>query len=205
MPMPTRPADADSQRPTPSSRLGADERRYLLGAARRAITHAIATGHALRVADLASPVSPSLERPGAAFVTLRAKTRRLRGCIGEILPGRPLLESVLDNAVRAALHDSRFPVVEAEELPELTIEVSVLTRPVAVTSALQIEVGRHGVLLEMDEQRAVFLPQVATEQRWDREQLLTQLSLKAGLDADAWRENAQLSVFEAEKFAEADL
>lgn len=204
MPPSNRPRGSATERPAPHAPLTTAERRELLRAARRSIAHAIATGDVPTASELCVRSAPILEHPAAAFVTIRAANRRLRGCVGEIFAERPLLESVLDNAVGAALHDRRFPPVDAGELAHLTLEVSVLTPPVSVSSPAEIEVGRHGVLLEDGDHRAVFLPQVALEQGWDRDQLLTQLALKAGLDAEAWRDGAQLCVFEAEKFAETD-
>ena len=73
----------------------------------------------------------------------------------------------------------------------------------SVASAAAIEVGRHGVLLEKAGRRAVFLPQVAPEQGWNRDELLAQLCAKGGLPGDCWRSGARLSTFEAEVFREA--
>ena len=81
---------------------------------------------------------------------------------------------------------------------------SLLTPPRPIGSVEEFEVGRHGIMMESGGRRAVFLPQVATEQGWDRDELLAQLSLKAGLPADAWRHDAELSVFAAEVFGETD-
>ncbi|MCU0766977.1 MAG: AmmeMemoRadiSam system protein B [Gammaproteobacteria bacterium] len=138
--------------------------------------------------------------PSGAFVTLK-EGRSLRGCIGYVAPIKPLWEAVLDNAEAAALRDPRFAPVRPDELGRLTLEVSVLTDPEPIADWHDFEVGRHGVVLEKAGRRAVFLPDVATEQGWDRAQTLTQLARKAGLPPDAWREGARLSVFTNHKYA----
>jgi uncharacterized protein (TIGR00296 family) len=94
--------------------------------------------------------------------------------------------------------------VTADECRKLTIEISVLTPPAPVAGYEAIRVGTDGVVLQKQGRSAVFLPQVATEQGWNREQMLTQLALKAGLPPNAWREGATFLVFQAEVFGEAD-
>ena len=126
----------------------------------------------------------------------------LRGCIGEILPRRSLVEAVAARAVDSALHDPRFPPVEERELDGLRVEVSALTPPKRVASWSDIVLGRDGMTLEKDGRFAVFLPQVAPEQGWDLPTTLSYLSQKAGLPADAWREGATFETFQAEVFHE---
>jgi hypothetical protein len=115
-------------------------------------------------------------------------------------PKRPLIEAVASVAVSAALHDPRFPPLTEPELERVRISISVLgaMHPATVD---QIVVGRHGVQLERGDRRSVFLPQVATEQGWSRERLLTELAVKAGLPGHAWRD-ATFRIFESEAFAE---
>jgi AmmeMemoRadiSam system protein B/AmmeMemoRadiSam system protein A len=134
-----------------------------------------------------------------AFVTLR-RNGRLRGCIGYVAPIKPVWQAVLDNAEAAAVRDHRFPAVQPSELDELDVEVSVLTEPVPIARLSEFEVGRHGIILVKDGRRAVFLPDVAVEQGWDREQTLTRLAQKAGLPPDAWRDGAQYFVFTNHKY-----
>ena len=105
-------------------------------------------------------------------------------------------------AFAAAFHDRRFRPVTLEELPRLSIEISVLTPVQRVGSPGEIRVGRDGVLLEKDGRQAVFLPQVATEQGWGRDEMLDQLCRKAGLPPGSWRDGARISVFQAEVFRE---
>lgn len=144
-------------------------------------------------------VYEELQKPCGAFVTLN-KNGMLRGCIGEIIANRPVLNVVYDRAISAALHDTRFNPVRAEEFGSLEIEVSVLSIPTPIDSYRDIIIGRDGVILQKDGHSAVFLPQVATEQGWDIPTMLTQLSLKAGLPADAWKEGASFQVFQAQIF-----
>jgi len=138
-----------------------------------------------------------------AFVTLTRKDGGgLRGCIGEIEARRPLAEAVAARAADAALRDPRFPPVREGELAGLRVEVSALTPETPVGSWRDIVLGRDGVTLEKDGRFAVFLPQVAPEQGWDLETTLEELSLKAGLDGDAWRAGARFGTFRADVFHE---
>lgn len=134
---------------------------------------------------------------GAAFVTLKEKNGRLRGCIGTIQAYMPLYRSVIQNGVSAAVKDPRFRPVSPEELPDLDVEVTVLSPLEPVGSAREIEVGRHGVYLEAAGRSSVFLPQVPVEQGWNLDTYLAELALKAGLPADGWK-RAKLYRFSAE-------
>jgi AmmeMemoRadiSam system protein A len=113
------------------------------------------------------------------------------------------LDTAVVQAAVWATRDPRFPPLEVGELDEIEVEVSLLSpsRPVAGPSA--IEVGTHGVVLSKGRHTAVFLPQVAVEQRWNRRQMLDQLARKAGLPADGWRDGARFEVFTAQVFQEA--
>ena len=142
-------------------------------------------------------------RPSGVFVTL-TKEGQLRGCLGQIYAMAPLYKGVMRQVVESAVRDNRFPPVEAFELGELSISISALTEPRPVASHDEIVLGRHGIILDKDGRRALFLPQVAPEQGWSLEQTLTFLSRKAGLPDDAWRQGAAFSVFEAEVVDEAE-
>jgi AmmeMemoRadiSam system protein A len=131
-----------------------------------------------------------------------AGEEELRGCIGRIEPDLPLEEAVCEAAVDAALHDDRFEPVTLDELGRIEIEVTVLSRPRPVASWREIVIGAHGIILEKDRRRALFLPQVATEQGWSLEETLAALSRKAGLGVAAWKENASFSVFTGQVFRE---
>ncbi len=136
-----------------------------------------------------------------AFVTLK-REGHLRGCIGSIYPHQPLWEAVVSNAINAAVNDRRFPNVELKELAALHIEISVLTPPREIAKPEEFQVGKQGIILEKNTRRAVFLPQVAPEQGWDRDETLNHLARKAGLPAEAWREGTRFWVFEAQVFGE---
>jgi AmmeMemoRadiSam system protein B/AmmeMemoRadiSam system protein A len=181
--------------------LTADERAFLVRLARRAAA-AAATSEppcdpAVVAAELGLALSPRLLAPRGAFVTLH-RGGQLRGCIGFIEPVAPLVRAVVDNAMSAAVRDSRFPPLREDELDDLEVEVSALTPLREVSGPREIIPGRHGILLRRGRRQAVFLPQVATEQGWDLATTLDHLALKAGLPADAWREGCTFEVFEAE-------
>jgi AmmeMemoRadiSam system protein B/AmmeMemoRadiSam system protein A len=156
----------------------------------------------------ASPHDPAVSTALAgAFVTLNHRGKkpgdpgRLRACMGVIEARQPLEDAVVQAAVWAA-RDPRFPPLTADELEGLDIEVSVLSPAHPVAGAGDIVVGRDGVILEKGGHRALFLPQVAVEQKWDRTTMLDSLARKAGLPANWWREGAEFQVFTAEVFGE---
>lgn len=182
--------------------LNADEQRFLLELARRVIREVAAGREAPRVDAFPDRVSAEkLRTPTGVFVTL-TEGGDLRGCIGHIIAQAPLVDAVIDNAINAAFDDPRFSPVTAPEVDRLHIEISVLTPLRAIAGPEEIVVGRDGVLLERGGRRAVFLPQVAPEQGWDRDTMLDHLSMKAGLPRGAWREGARFQVFQAFVFGE---
>jgi AmmeMemoRadiSam system protein A len=174
-----------------------DERDALLAIAREAIT-AWAMGAAVASQD----TTPRRERRAGAFVTLHARGE-LRGCIGYVEADRPLTDVVARCAVSAASSDPRFPPVSASELTLIHIEVSVLgpLEPVALID--EVEVGRHGLVVESGPRRGLLLPQVAPEWGWDAATFVAQTCRKAGLPPDAWpSRGATLLRFEADVFGE---
>jgi AmmeMemoRadiSam system protein A len=122
------------------------------------------------------------------FVTLHVG-KRLRGCIGVIQPKELLGESIARCAASAALEDPRFSKMRPGELRDLDIEVSLLS-PLERVQLENIEIGKHGLLIEQDFHRGLLLPQVAIEHHLDKEQFLTETCYKAGLRGDAWRSPA---------------
>lgn len=141
---------------------------------------------------------------GGVFVTLRNR-RRLRGCIGEFRPGRDLADAVRRMA-QAVLGDPRFDdhPVALRELPELTVEISVLS-PMILTQAPETLIpGVHGVYIRRGGRGGCFLPQVATEQGWDARQMLSYCCAhKAGLAADAWKDpETEVHLFTADVLEE---
>ena len=189
-------------RPVPdgSGPLGPDDKRVLLRVARETIRMYLDAD----TAPFPRAGSARLLRDAGVFVTLR-KRGDLRGCIGRLQADRSLLPLVASMALESALNDTRFSPVRATELKDLEVEVSVLTPMKKIAGPADIVVGRDGVVLRMGDRSAVFLPQVANEQGWQREELLDNLSLKAGLPARAWREKgATFLTFQADVFKESD-
>jgi len=152
-----------------------------------------------RLEELATPSDVPDECCGV-FVTLH-HGERLRGCIGHIEALDPLVQTVRECAVAAALRDPRFRPVTPDELADLRIEISVLS-PFFDISPEQIEVGVHGLFISRGAQRGLLLPQVAVHWKWDRERFLNETCRKAGLDEDAWRHGAKIQAFTAQVFAE---
>lgn len=186
-----------------SSALSTQDQQALLTLARETISYYLARQKAPAPEDLGIEISDSMKDKRAAFVTLK-KQGQLRGCIGDIIPSVPLYQSIINNAIHAATHDTRFHSVTSSELQDLHVEISALTAPKSVPSYKDIRVGTDGVILQKDAHSAVFLPQVAPEQGWDVTQTLTHLALKAGLPSDGWKENTRFLVFQAEVFGECE-
>ncbi len=195
--------------------LSENDKKQLLTLARKTITRYLKDKQVPESTEAGITISEAMRVPRAAFVTLKKnalvqksvkekpqEVSLLRGCIGDIFPRRPLYKSVIGNAINAAVHDRRFRPVTIDECNDITIEISALTAPKPISSADEIRIGIDGVVLNKDGRSAVFLPQVATEQGWDLNQMLTNLSLKAGLTGDAWKEGASFLVFQAVVFGE---
>jgi AmmeMemoRadiSam system protein B/AmmeMemoRadiSam system protein A len=141
-------------------------------------------------------ITPLLKTNMATFVTLKIQGG-LRGCIGSLAPVEALYRSVHNNAVNAALQDPRFSPVQPRELPRIELDVSVLSPIRDIPSIANFKIGQQGIILEKGRYRAVYLPEVATEQGWSVEETLSSLSQKAGLPPDAWRAGATFKVFES--------
>ncbi|MBA7622001.1 hypothetical protein ES703_29372 [subsurface metagenome] len=180
-----------------------EDKKELLSLARKTIVYALRNRRVPQASELGVTISDAMRCPHAAFVTLK-KNSQLRGCIGDIFPQRPLYKSVILNAINACVNDKRFPAVAEAECKDITIEISALTAPKPVGSPGDIRTGIDGVVLNKEGHSAVFLPQVAPEQGWDVSQMLTRLSLKAGLPEDAWKEGASFLVFQAVVFGEEE-
>jgi AmmeMemoRadiSam system protein A len=178
--------------------LSEDDRRSLLALARRAIGDAVS----LQKSAEALPQNGVFAEKRGVFVTLHARGR-LRGCIGVIEAFEPLGESIARCAANAALRDPRFPPVQVEDIPELQIELSLLS-PLELILPENIEIGNHGLLISQGSKRGLLLPQVAVEHRLGREQFLDETCRKAGLNAKAWQEpETRILGFTCEVFAES--
>ncbi len=183
-----------------SEPFSAAEKSALLRLARQAMEQAIVKRVRKPEVDTRR-LPPRLVENGAAFVTL-TEGGQLRGCIGSIEADEPLALNVAHNAISAATGDPRFVPVGAEELPRIHIEINVLKPPFRIHGIAEFVHGKHGIILEKNGRRALFLPEVMVEQRWTPEETLVHLCLKAGLPRDAWRSNCTLYCFETEAFGE---
>jgi AmmeMemoRadiSam system protein A len=181
-------------------RLSNDDCRALLDLARKAISTAVIEKQILDI----PPYSAALAHPEGAFVTLR-RNGKLRGCVGQVDSPGPLAETVMLAAISAALHDSRFPEVQVDELERLEIEISVLSIPEPILPEA-IVIGLHGLLIVNGEKRGLLLPQVAGERKWSAEQFLEETCAKADLPPDTWREaSTHILAFTAKVFSEAGI
>ena len=189
-------------------RFTAGQRATLLQVARCALTNCLVRGLPPRSAAHGAAAGACVEggsllTDAACFVTLwQGQHGNLRGCRGEYTPQRPLLHAVAHMALAAALDDPRFPPLDAAELPQLRIEISVLS-PLSPIQPGAVQIGRHGLLLAVGSKRALLLPEVAVEHHLGREALLEALCAKAGLPTGAWRDpDAGLWSFETEAWEE---
>jgi len=175
-----------------------EQRARLLEMARESIACLLDYGFA----PLYKVTDEELLHLSGAFVTLKEEGR-LRGCIGYILPRRPLYLAVQSAALAAAFQDPRFPPLAREELDKVEIEISVLSPLHRLDDPEKLEVGKHGIMIVKGGASGLLLPQVAVEEGWDREEFLRGVCHKAGLPEDAWKDkDAELYVFTAEVFGE---
>ena len=176
------------------------DKQYLLQLARETLHSYFST----ETVPVPRHAEGALAEMRGAFVTLRVGGR-LRGCIGRMSSDQPLPQTIAAVVLQSALEDSRFPPLSSRELPGVEIEISALTQSRPVPGPKSIRPGVDGVVLRKGGRSAVFLPQVATEQGWGVDMLLTQLCRKAGLPDSAWQEQGtQLMTFQAEVFSEAE-
>jgi AmmeMemoRadiSam system protein A len=178
-------------------RLDIDQQRFLLKLARDAIRYRLESEKSLPI----TVEEGSLKEKRGAFVTLK-RGDELRGCIGYPLPEDPLYLTIMEAAVLAATHDHRFPPLTLEELPEIRIEISVLTLPHKIDNVSEIVLGEHGIIVSQGLNRGLLLPQVPVEWDWDLDTYLQHGCLKAGLESDAWKKGAEIQVFSALVFSE---
>lgn len=179
--------------------LDKDARQEALKIARKTLEEYLTNGKIPSI----SFKNPQLSQPLGCFVTLR-KHGELRGCIGEFEPKDPLWKVIQRMAIAAATEDPRFSPVSAEELKDIKIEISVMTPKRKIDDWRQIELGKHGVVVQKGFRSGTFLPQVAQETGWSLEEFLSQLCWqKAGLPPDCYKDpSVNLYVFEAQVFEE---
>jgi len=189
--------------------LSIEARRALLTVARSAVEAAV-RGEPAPVFPpeaRAGTVGDELAEPRGCFVTLKTRGR-LRGCLGHFEADAPARERVREMARASALDDPRFAGdrIRPDELGDVQIEVSVLHPREKVDDPLSIEIGRDGIYVRRGARAGCFLPQVATETGWTKEEFLSNCcSHKAGLAPDAWRDpDTEVLRFKAEVFGDGD-
>jgi MEMO1 family protein len=177
--------------------LSQEEKDELLRIAKSSVESAVRDG---KLFSCPAPKLPALAIDRGAFVTLK-ELGELRGCIGHIHAAEPLYLTVRDVAAHAALRDPRFIPVSKPELDKLTYEISVLSPLRHASDISLIRVGLHGLVVRKGDTQGLLLPQVATENKWDRLTFVRETCLKAGLPAEAWRDaDTDLFLFTAVVF-----
>jgi len=176
------------------------EKEALICLCRCALECFLKEGRTPSVREVGIEITPALKRKSSAFVTL-TNAGRLRGCMGYTMRDVPLCEVVMATT-KSAAKDPRFRDSPAtcEEFENMHIEISVLSPFRKISEPEEIVIGCDGVLMVKGSRSALFLPQVAPEQGWDRATMLEHLCMKAGLSPNAWKENCQFFVFTAECF-----
>ncbi len=179
--------------------LNSEQKQILLKVARETIETYIKTGKTptFKIDDRL------LNEEYGSFVTLHKKGQ-LRGCIGNIIGTMPLWKTVRNMTIESATGDPRFSAVTEKELEQIDIEISVLTHPKRIENIDEFHLGEHGVIIKRGFNQGVFLPQVAQETGWSKEEFLSSLcSHKAGLSPDAWKDKTtEIHIFSAQVFRE---
>src|ERR1035437_3091146 len=179
-----------------------EEKREILGIARRTMESYVENG----IITKYTTQNENLKQHAGAFVTLHSRGK-LRGCIGLIESNKPLYQTIVEMAIESSSSDPRFEPVKPEELKDMEIEVSVLFPKKRVESLDEIELGKHGVIVKRGYASGVFLPQVASETGWSKEEFMRNLCEgKAGLPPDCYKdEGTEVYIFEAQVFNEKEL
>jgi AmmeMemoRadiSam system protein A len=176
-----------------------EDRSALLATARESISSRL-----LKREPRWPETSARLEAFYGVFVTLHERGN-LRGCIGRMTASGSLVSTIREMARAAAFEDPRFRSLTAEELDGIDIEITVLSPLRRIDGIDEIEVGKHGIYITKGWHSGVLLPQVATEQGWDRRTFVEQTCCKAGLPAGAWSSpEAVLQIFEGLVFGEKE-
>lgn len=180
--------------------LSIEEKRLLLDLARYAINKEI-LGEADENVNK-KPIPPNLTEELGLFVTLTINDK-LRGCIGHIIPTMPLWQLVKRIAVESAQFDPRFPPLSPQEVPKISLEITLLGRMIPIDNPQEVEPGKHGVRINLQGRQGLLLPQVASSRNWDRWQLLDAVCMKASLPMGSWRNtDAVIEIFTADCFSE---
>ncbi len=182
-----------------SNQLSAQFRLKLLRVARQSLENFLDNGNLIQF-----PTEiPELLEKRAVFVTLRNRDHGdLRGCLGQSKPRYPLIEAVAKTVISSAVDDTRFPSLTLDELPDLLIEINVLS-PLAPSKPEDVKIGKHGLMINKGSKGAIFLPEVAVSNGWDLHTFLEELCRKANLSEGSWHDcEAELYVFESEAWDE---
>lgn len=176
---------------------------YLIKTAKKAIDEYIINNIKI---DVPKDCPQTLKEKLGVFVTLN-KNQNLRGCIGYPEPIEPLINAVIDVSISAATADPRFPKLTEEELTEIEIEVTVLTKPEIIKVSDPIEypkkitIGTDGLIIEKGFNKGLLLPQVATEHKMNNEEFLSNTCMKAGLDYNCWlNDDVKIYTFQGQIF-----
>ena len=182
-----------------SNQLSAQFRLKLLRVARQSLENFLENGNLIQF-----PTEiPELLEKRAVFVTLRNRDHGdLRGCLGQSKPRYPLIEAVAKTVISSAVDDTRFPSLTLDELPDLLIEINVLSH-LAHSKPENVKIGKHGLMINKGSKGALFLPEVAVSNGWDLHTFLEELCRKADLPEGSWHDReAELYVFESETWSE---
>ena len=153
-------------------------------------------------------ISKELTEKKGCFVTL-TKNGELRGCIGHIIAQESLVDCVIDNAVNAALYDTRFTPVAEDELKQVSLDINVLSAPTPLEYTSPQDLldklvpKKDGVVLSYNWRSSTFLP-IVWEQLQDKEQFLTSLCYKQGSEGDCWKKGAKVEIYHTFEFNEED-
>ena len=183
---------------TQNTPLTEEEKQFLLRFARK-IMSTFLDNQRINLQNIS--LTPNFKSSRGVFVSVYS-SGELRGCIGSITSKKTLLEEIQTRAIDSISRDHRFPPVSSQELEKLTIEISVLTPLTPVPSYKDIDIEKHGIILKKQDNYAIFLPKVATENGWNIETTLEHLSKKAGLKPEDWKKNCSFIVFESISFKE---
>jgi len=192
-----------------------DEGKFLVKLARKTIETYLLEKKKIKPPE---DTPEKLKQNSGVFVTInklvgekKKREHELRGCIGFPMPIKPLVEATIDAAIEAAFHDPRFSPLDADELDDIVVEVSILTPPKKLEVSdpreypLKIKIGRDGLIIRYGFYSGLLLPQVPVEQGWDENLFLSYTCYKAGLPPDCWHnKNVEVYTFQAEIFEEIE-
>ncbi|KAF0150553.1 MAG: AMMECR1 domain protein [Ignavibacteria bacterium] len=182
--------------------LTSEEKKILLAAARNSILSLFET---VTIEKPDYKKHPVLKSHSGAFVTL-TENKRLRGCIGYIIGDKAVFETVCEAAIQAAKYDPRFSPVRKEEIKDISLEISILSKPFPLNCYDEIELGKHGLILQEQGRRGLLLPQVPIEHKMNKEEYLDAICQKSGFNKSYWKEKElKLSAFTATVFSEEEI